>query len=129
MICSVCGLPRYNLKTQYNKTICQTCVSGNSDNFNAISGMGARRPALNAYSTLPNLVTLSEWSEVIKLCRKASSRKLLTEDAPIKTIPLPNVKNPFYEKPTDNRSGWSSLESYYNSIKETKDEVKHLFEG
>jgi hypothetical protein len=84
-------------------------------------------------------VPLHEWNDIIRLCKKVSASKYLTEggkggnlmEGPITTLPLPNIKNPLEERPTDKRSGWQPLDEYFKQLNQNPGpkDIGHLFEG
>jgi hypothetical protein len=77
---------------------------------------------------LPPIVSLSEWREVVKLCRSVSKSKLLFEDG-FKTLPLPKCRNPLEDRPE--KDNWTPLENYLKGSDKSSQisNVRNLFEG
>jgi hypothetical protein len=114
VICSSCQRSGYGFQKVDGKAWCGCCSSPGTRTIGQTLSEGntfyGGRTGPGSVAGLPPLIPIHEWQEVIRLCRRVSNRRLLTEDGPIKTLPLPTAKNPF-DGP--DRSGWQTLDEYY----------------
>lgn len=143
MVCYQCKRVGYNFLKMEGKAWCGGCEAPGARTIGpgnvAFSGGGG-----GTVTGLPPLVPLHEWNEIIRLCKKVSARRSLTEggsgsnlmEGPIKTLPLPNAKNPLDEKPTDKREGWTPLNEYFKTLENRQSQQSsprstygNLFEG
>lgn len=119
MICSQCQRSGYGFQKINGKAWCGGCEAPGTRTLT--QSMAESRQGFNPYGTggvgtldaLPKLCTIAEWREVAKLCRVAANDRLLFEEMPMSTKPLPNLKNPLNGP---DRTGWTPLDEY---LKET----------
>lgn len=132
MICKTCHKAGYNMALRNNQPWCGSCTNpgevrtiSQTNTYGRTGGM-----SYGGLSALPPIANLNEWREIVALCKKVSGPRLLMEDGPIKTLPLPDLHNPL----TGNKqeAGWSPLQSYIDgitNISQSKSTSKLLYEG
>lgn len=133
MLCFNCKTPGYNYQKMGDKFWCGLCSPSEGSGrtitkANTVETVGAYRgySGVGSVAALPKIASITEWTEIIRLCKKVSSSSLLLEETP-KSLPLPNSKNPLLEKPSDKRTGWTPLDEYLKS--QSNLAPKNLFEG
>jgi len=135
MKCFQCGRSGYPHTFQTSSDGKNWCGKCDTNGFITKTGVAAGQSAFAPTSSpgglesLPKIATLSEWREVVAICKKVGSPNFLLEELPFKTPSLAKPSGP--NKPPKSNDGWMPLTEYYKAMENPKPtskvDVRNLF--